>query len=288
VDWTFLQDWLATTNLGLLILLLFLAMCLSAGAGAALRLAQRRGPHVETGSEGQQSYIVSAVLGLLALLMGFTFSLAVDRFEARRHLVLEEANAIGTAYLRAQLLSEPHRTRMSDILRRYVDNRIALAQAGPWHSSAFLARNDALVTDMWTATSAAFPTIQGLDFSSTYLNSVNAVIDLDAARKAARMARVPAEVFAVLLVYLITTAGVLGYVLKGAAGKAAGAFLLALFALSLALIVDIDRPTLGGIVESQGPMEALRKSLAAPPSVFDRWRDDGGKIAPGPAAAPLK
>ena len=286
MDWTFLQTWLATTNLGLFILLLFLAMCLSAAVGTLLRRAQQRGADADAASEGQRGYIVSAVLGLLALLMGFTFSLAVDRFEARRHLVLEEANAIGTAYLRAQLLSEPHRTRMSDILRRYTENRIELARAGPWHSSAFLAKNDALTTDMWSATSAAFPTIQGLDFSSTYLDSVNAVIDLGSARKAARTARVPAEVFAVLGVYLITTAGVLGYVLRGAGGKAAGTFLLALLALSLALIVDIDRPTLGGIVESQGPMEELRNSFATPPSVFDRWRADGGRIAPGPVVAP--
>jgi hypothetical protein len=76
----------------------------------------------------------------------------------------------------------------------------------------------------------------------------------------------------VLLVYAVTTAGVLGYVLRGIAGKVVGVFLLALLALSLALIVDIDRPTLGGIVESQAPMEQLRGMLSAPPSVFDRWR----------------
>ena len=282
MDWTILQDWLATAHLGLFGFLLFLAMCLSAGVGAVLRLARWSTAGGDAGGEGQQSYIVSAVLGLLALLMGFTFSLAVERFEARRVLVLEEANAIGTTYLRAQLLSEPHRARMSDILRRYTDNRLALARAPPGTAGPLLARNDALVTDMWSATSAAFPTIQGLNFSGAYLNSVNAVIDLGAARKAARIARVPAEVFAVLLVYLVTTAGVLGYVLKGAAVRAAGIFLFALLALSLALIVDIDRPTLGGIVEGQRPMEELRDSFATPPSVYDRWRDDGGRIAPGP------
>ena len=79
--------------------------------------------------KGQESYVVSAVLGLLALLLAFTFSLATDRFEARRVLVLEESNAIGTAFLRTQLLGEPHRARLSQLLIEYTDNRIVLAKA---------------------------------------------------------------------------------------------------------------------------------------------------------------
>jgi hypothetical protein len=68
------------------------------------------------------------------------------------------------------------------------------------------------------------------------------------------------------------TAGVLGYVLKGTRGRLAGLFLLALLTLSLLLILDIDRPTLGGIAESQRPMEQLRTSLTQPPSVYDKWK----------------
>jgi hypothetical protein len=188
--------------------------------------------------------------------------------------VLEEANAIGTTYLRVQLLPEPHRARMTKLLVRYLDNRIALAQASPGDVQARLAVNDALLTDVWTATSAAFPSIQGLEFSNIFISSVNNMIDLDASRKAARLARVPAEVFAVLFVYLVTTGGVLGYFLRGSRGRSAGGILLALLTLSLLLIIDIDRPTMGGVVEGQGPMIQLRDSIAAqPPTVFDRWRD---------------
>jgi hypothetical protein len=101
---------------------------------------------------------------------------------------------------------------------------------------------------------------------------MNNLIDLDAARKAARRARVPPEVFAVLFVYLLVTAGVLGYVMRGTKGRLSAGFLLSLFTLSLVLIIDIDRPLGGGIVEGQGPMESLRRSLAQwPPAVFDRW-----------------
>jgi hypothetical protein len=257
-------------------LLLLILLCLAGAVGVALRLYRNQflEPGGEALTDGQEGYIVSAVLGLLALLMGFTFSLAVDRFDARRVLVLTEANAIGTAYLRSQLLPEPHRARMSALLVRYTDNRLALAKAkaGP-RQVQLLAANDALITDLWSGTAAAFDSIKGLDFSSTYVEAINTVIDLDSARKAARQARVPPAVFTVLVVYLITTAAVLGYVLGGVRGRLAAFFLLALLTLGLVLIVDIDRPTGGAVVESQGPMEALQRSLAGwPPSAFDRWR----------------
>jgi hypothetical protein len=271
MDWPTFQSWIATSSLVRIGLVLFGAMCVAAGLGVVMRLLRRRGKG-GAGDEGGEGYVVSAVLGLLALLMGFTFSLAVDRFETRRQLVLAEANAIGTTYLRAQLLTEPHRARMSDLLRRYVDNRIALAKAHPDAIGALVVTNDALVTDIWTATKASFPSIQGLDFSSAYLDSVNAVIDLDASRKMARAARVPITVFGVLFIYLVTTAGVLGYVLTGWQGRGSAVFLLVLLTLSLMLIIDIDRPAMGAIQEGQVPMEALRRSLDTwPPAVFDRW-----------------
>jgi hypothetical protein len=276
MDWQTFETWLNRANLYLLAVALFAAMCAAAAGGSLLRRRKDGARGAEADKEGgQEGYIVSAVLGLLALLLGFTFSLATDRFETRRHLVLEEANAIGTAYLRSQLLPEPHRARMTALLVRYTDNRIALAKALPGSAAQqrLLKTNDALLTDIWAGTSAAFDSIKGLAFSTVYVNAVNAVIDLDESRKTARQARVPPQVFAILFIYLITTAGVLGYVLKGARGRIAAGFLLALLTLSLMLILDINRPVLGAITESQQPMEDLQKSLASqPPVVFDRWR----------------
>jgi hypothetical protein len=275
MNWPWFQSFLAATPLAWVALTLFAAMCAAAAIGVLLK-ARRARRRASREADGQEGYIVSAVLGLLALLMGFTFSLAVERFEARRLLALQEANAIGTTYLRAQLLTEPHRARMNDLLLRYIDNRIILAKAKPDAIAPYLAVNDALVVDMWAATSAAFDTIKSRDFSSVYLNSVNEMIDLDTSRKAARLARVPSEVFAVLFIYLVTTAGVLGYVLRGVRGRLAAGFLLLLLTLSLSLIVDINRPTLGLIVESQGPMEMTQRFMHAnPPATFDRWRTTG-------------
>lgn len=260
-------------------------VALAAFGGHRLRRWHDSGPPSREREGGEQeAYIVSGVVGLLALLMGFTFSLAVDRFEIRRGLVLEEANAIGTAYLRTQLLEEPHRARISDLLIAYTDNRLAVAQLKPDDPGVEtrIAQDDRMLTDLWAATSSAFETIKGLDFSSTYVDSINHVIDLDASRRAAMVVHVPTEVFIVLVIYLVVTAGVLGYVLIGPRGKSAAAFMLALMVLSLLLIIDIDSPARGGVRGSQGPLIALQKMLKSQPtSVYDRFRQQDFQGAPG-------
>ena len=271
-----LLDWSTRIPTFVLAALLLVAALAAAYAGRWLRRRSDR-DRANTGpglaSDGQEGYIVSGVLGLLALMLGFTLAMAVERFEQRRQLVLEDANAIGTAYLRAQLLGEPHRTRISRLLVEDTDNRVALALVSRGDGPRLLAANDRMLIDLWGATSAAFPAIPNLDFATAFLDSVNKIVELDAARKASRLAHVPTEVLIVLSFYIVVTGGVLGYVLTGFRGQLAGAFLITLLIFSLALIIDLERPTVGGILESQAPMELLRKSLESqPPEVFDRWR----------------
>ena len=276
---TVLLDWLARIPTPALFVMLLLATLVAGYAGHQLRARSdrdRKGSGAGLASDGQEGYIVSGVLGLLALMLAFTLAMAVDRFESRRLLVLDEANAIGTTYLRSQLLAEPHRTRLSRLLVEYTDNRIVLATASRDDVPRLLVKNDQYLTDLWAATSAAFDTIKDLDFSSSYLETMNNLIDLDSARKAARLAHVPTEVVVILSLYIVVTGGVLGYVLTGLRGQLAGAFLITLLTGSLGLIIDLERPTIGGIVESQAPMELLLKSLKSqPPEVFDRWRTAG-------------
>lgn len=249
--------------------------------GAMFRRRHDRDRRGEAKDDGQEGYVVSAVLGLLALLLGFTFALAVDRYETRRSLVREEANAIGTAYLRTQLLPEPHRARISRLLVDYTENRVALGVAPGDADPKQLAVNDRLLTDLWAATAAAFPAIKGLDFSSVYLDAINAVIDLDTSRKSARSVHVPTEVFVVLVIYLIVTSGVLGYIFRGPRGRAGAIFMLGMLVMSMLLIIDIDRPTHGGVRESQTPMLWTLDALkTTPPSTYDRWLTPEAPRAP--------
>jgi hypothetical protein len=270
-----LESLFESASLGVIGLGMFGGLLVFGLVGYALRrVRDRKRPAVEEADSGQEGYLVSAVLGLFALLLGFTFALAVDRYDARRLLVRDEATAIGAAYLRAQLMEPEHRERISRLLVEYTDNRITLANTRPPAPVAMLAANDELLTRLWQATVAAFPTIRDFDFSSSFLDSMNAVIELDEARKAARLAHVPSAVFVVLAIYAASVATVLGFVLTAIRGRIAGIILLGLFTLSVLLIIDIDRPATGGIRESQAPMERLRQSMTVrTPEVLQRLPD---------------
>src|SRR6516225_10737386 len=107
---------------GTTLVLIFLAVEVGFRIG---RWRQRRADHEKETPVGA---IVAATLGLPAFLIAFTFGMAASHFEIRRGLVLEEANAIGTTYLRAALVPEPHRTEIRTLLRDYVDLRLEAVQ----------------------------------------------------------------------------------------------------------------------------------------------------------------
>ncbi|MFA7602296.1 MAG: hypothetical protein WCY29_04735 [Novosphingobium sp.] len=268
------EQWLEATPVIVIGALTLLLMIGAAFVGSLARGRLRKGKSGDgERNDSRDGYVVSAVLGLLALLLGFTFSLAIDRFEARRTLVLQEANAIGTSYLYAQLLDEPHRSRMSQILLAYSDNRVALGTADSNEARPLLVKNDRLLVELWAATAAAFDAVKATPFANAVPQAVSEVIDLDAKRKAARHARVPNVVFLMLMIYVVVTAGMLGYVRAVSHRVVAVGFLFVLKVMSLMLILDIDRPNGGGVRESQEPLVTVRDTLhAQPPGMFDRWR----------------
>lgn len=265
---TAVQSFLFQTPMPLMWILTFVALTIAYAVGSWIRHRVR--PAGGAGSSADEEtnydgYIVSGVVGLLALLMSFTFGLAVDRFDARRTMVLTESNAIGTTYLRAQTFPEPHRTELSRLLAKYVDVRLAVAQTTDLgRAQRLLAESDAVQASMWAQTIAAIAPMRD-DVASSFMQTMNETIDDAAARKAARMAHVPQRVFVVLIVYMLMTAAVMGYVI---AERRRGAVLtlLALLTISYVLIIDIDSPNRGRVRESQMPMEDLKAFIAAHPS----------------------
>lgn len=269
-----LGQWILITPLWLIFAILLGGLLISARLGWFLRRKlQPMGSPAKDENSDQTGYVLTSVMGLLALLVGFTFALAIDRYDTRRANVVTEANAIGTTYLRTQLLDEPHRTRLSRLLIDYTDNRVAMAHVRPGpRLNVMLKKNDALLTGLWTATVAAFPTMRPYDFSSSYLETMNQMIDMDTVRKAGRRAHVPPAVFALLFLYQYATAAVFGYIMIGKHGRWVSGFLLFLFALSVIFVIDIDRPVGGIIEESQEPMLWQQASMHAnPPEVYDRF-----------------
>ena len=276
-------DWLRSGPIWLLGSLLLIACIASAYSGAALSrgLARLRGPGDEL-SDTQQGYVVSSVFALLALLVAFTFSLAVDRYQTRRALVVQEANAIEAVYLKAQLLDEPHRSRFSNLLIRYAENHLELAQLRRDDSSAqkLISDDNFLLREIWTATVPAFQSIKTLDFSSSFVDAVTDLVQVGAERKAVRRSQIPSTILFVLIFYTLVAAAVLGGVMKTPKGRQFSVVLLALNIFALMLVADINRPVEGTIHEPQEPMQRMLDRLKAnPPAVYQR-------LMPGANASP--
>jgi hypothetical protein len=271
-----LTDWLSSLSVVAIGILTFALMLAAAAAGRGVdHIQRRRRERAELESEpsiAQEGYLIGGVLGLLGLILAFSFGMALNRYEARRDLVTKEANAIGTAYLRTQLLDEPYRGHLSRLLTLYTENRIAFATSG---GADRLARNDQLLTDMWTVVRASRESALAHGLTTALLMTFNEVIDLDTERKIAWELRVPVEVLFLVLVLLVVTAGVVGHQVDGPRGRRAALVLFAMTSLSIAIIADLNRPMSGHSRESQKAMRMLLQSLRAqPPAVFDRFDAD--------------
>lgn len=237
-------------------------LALAAIAGRTARRA--RGTH-ELGST-QEGYVVSAVLGLLALLVGFTFAMAVDRFDNRRSLVAGEANAIASTYLLAQTLTPPYRQEMSGMLVSYVDIRLALGKAdGVEQAAPLLAKSEAQQKRIWSTALAATAPLRD-DISANFLSSAQEMISTGEMRIVARRAHIPTRVYTILFVYMLISAGILGYAFAGSPQPITNGTLFVLLTLCMILIIDLDQPTSGRILESQTAMELLKDRLQRMPT----------------------
>ena len=267
-------EWLRSAPIWLLGFLLLAATvaCTYAGVELSRRISRLRGEGGDL-SESQQGYVVSSVFGLLALLVAFTFALSMDRYQTRRQLVVQEANAIEAVYLKAQLLDEPHRTRFASLLIDYTENRLVLAEVRRDDARAqrLLEKDSSILRDLWIATVPAFQSVKTLDFSTSFVEAVTDLVKVDGERKALRRSQIPTTIVLVLIFYSLVAAAVLGGVMKTRKGRQFSIVLLALNILALMLITDMNRPVEGTIRESQAPIEQMLGRLRAnPPAVYQR------------------
>src|SRR5258707_5449596 len=135
----------------------------------------------------------AALLGLVGLILAFGLSLAVGRYEQRRAAVVEEANAIGTTYLRAQLLAEPVRRQTLALLRPYTDTSIAISHEVPGTSSArkTIAVSGSLQRRLWRLAGESLAAAPLASAPRLYVDSLNSTFDAQSTRIASRNNRVP-------------------------------------------------------------------------------------------------
>jgi len=256
-------DYIFAISLFALGLLLGMLILLEIGR----RIGIRRMAQDAEGARAGVGAVEGAIFGLLGLLIAFTFSGAASRFDSRRQLIVEETNAIGTAYLRIDLLPISSQPALRESFRRYVDARLEVYRKLPDIQAAReeLARATALQGEIWTRAVTACRAEGNPSATMLLLPALNQMIDITTTRTMAAQMHPPVIIFVMLAVLALVSSLLAGYSMAG--GKTRSWIHMMGFAVIMAItvyvILDIEYPRLGFIhidAFDQAMME-LRQSM---------------------------
>jgi hypothetical protein len=216
--------------------------------------------------EGPTGVLVGSLLGLMAFLLAVTMGMAADRFDTRRGLVVEEANAIGKAYLQADYLPEADAEEMKALLREYLPLRIASDDLEQVKAS--ITRSLELHAEMWAIAARVAQSGHSPDLVSSFGESLTDVVSLNQTRVVSGLyARVPETILLLLLIGSILSLAMVGFT-AGVAGQrsvlSAVVLVIALGA-TLTLVIDLDRPQEGFLQVSQRALQDVQVWMGAPP-----------------------
>jgi hypothetical protein len=217
--------------------------------------------------EGPTTMLVGSLLALMAFLLAVTMGMASDRFDTRRGLVLDEANAIGTTYLRAGYLPQPYGADSQALLREYVPLRVNVADQQV--RAANFARSTEIHAELWAMAEELARATPDSVVLGLYIETLNQTIDLHATRATAIVyARVPETVLILLIIGAALTLGTVGYSagLTRRRSPPTAAVLVVVLAAVLTLVVDLDRPRDGFLQVSQQPLLDLQEQIGSPSS----------------------
>ena len=206
--------------------------------------------------------MVASILGLLAFMLAFTFSLAAARFDARRQAVFEEANSIGTTYLRARLLPEPQRSKISDLLRQYTENRVQ--QVAKSQVDDLLTQSGVFHEQLWSQAMEAVDQDPRSIMTNLFLQSLNETINQHSKRVFVGLqSRIPVTIWIALFSLTLFGMASVGYQAGQNSPRRSPEMpiLVLAFAGVLFLNVDLDRPQEGLLRVSQQPMIDVLKNL---------------------------
>jgi hypothetical protein len=230
---------------------------------------QKRTPEEK---EGPTGLLVGSLLALMAFMLAITMGMAADRFDTRRGLVLEEANSIGTTFLRAGYLPEPASSEARELLREYVPLRVAINDLAVVEAN--LARSATIQNELWSsaedlARAAPQSDLLDSDLLGLYIESLNETIDLNETRITAGLyARVPETVLMLLIVGSALTLGMVGYSagLTGRRSPLTAIVMIVVLGAVITLVVDLDRPRDGFLEVNQQPLIDLQEQIGPPSS----------------------
>jgi hypothetical protein len=211
----------------------------------------------------------AALLGVVGLILAFGLSLAVDRYQNRRATLVEESNAIGTTYLRAQLIAEPQRSESLALLRRYTTLALRITHEVPNSDSIrrTSAQEGALQRRLWRLAGQAMAGAPVASAPRLYVDTLNSTIDQQSVRLSALANRVPAAVLAIEVIGASVALGLLAFHIS-LLGRGLLPMLAAAGLVTMLLLVtfDLDRPSRGLIRVPDAPLKALRASMVLPPA----------------------
>lgn len=218
-------------------------------------------------SDDQVGSLVGATLGLLAFVLAFTFGMAASRFEARKQLLLDEVNAIGTLYLRSDFLPGAQRKASRQLLKRYVDIRVEAALK-PETVTKGITESETIQNELWSLMLAARADPDSTPiYLMSYITALNDVIDLHSKRvTVALVFKLPGVIWSIL--YFVTGMGMLavGYQfgLRGSRRLVIFLVLALTFSAIISLIADLDGSGRGLLKVTQEPLIDLQKKLGPP------------------------
>lgn len=214
--------------------------------------------------KSQTNSIQAGILGLLALLLGFTFNMALQRFDNRSQAQINEANAIGTALLRAELLPAPLKEQSKELLGQYIDLRLEIAQIDLTNKAErkiINKKTEVLQNKIWEVAVNATEIDPRPVTTGLYINSLNDVIDIQGKRNAILQQHVPEVILFLLFIVFVISGALMGYS-SGLGLKRTlipTTLMTFLIVLVVFIIIDLDRPKRGIIKVSQNAMEHLKE-----------------------------
>lgn len=249
-----------------------LALLLVALIGAATIVGFVLGRYLRKHQEALREpfgVLQGALLGVVGLILAFGLTLAIGRYEDRRAATVTEANAIGTSYLRAQLIAEPARSRSLRLFRRYVDLAIQVSKEVP--GSPGMRRTTAaegvFQRRLWRLAGESLDAAPNASAPRLYVDSLNTTFDAQLSRLSSLTNRVPSSVLVLEVVGAAIAIGLLAlHIAVLGRGLVAMIAAAALITLLLLVTFDLDRPTRGLIQVPDTPLVATRASMVPPPA----------------------
>jgi hypothetical protein len=266
-------------GLGLLATSAFLFLSLMLASDVGYRLGWRLATVKSTSGEDVAviSTLTAGMIALLAFTLGLSISYAQSRFEARRDLVQVEANAIGTAWLRAALTDNADGHAIVADIEDYARVRLAFTEAASEvEVPALLAQTQSLQADIWHHTEKIVQNAPTA-ITATLIGALNDMFDASSAQQFAYESRVPADILMMLYFGALLAVGALGYQF-GLVGKrqlVLIALLLIMWSGGMSLIVDLNQPRLGRIRVDATPLILVVQGFHAPDGSASGWQPPG-------------